>query len=75
MAAWLCGKMMLISSLMVVMLCGAELPTAPSHDPQMPSAPKFSHTGVLYDETSVDEPGKSEDVQDDLMERFRKLNR
>lgn len=51
-----------------------DLPAAPSHDPELPSAPKFSHTGVVYDETSVDED-KSDAVQDDLLERFKRLNR
>lgn len=52
--------------------CCAGLPAAPSHDPEMPSAPKFSHTGVVY-ETSIDEADKGDQVQDDLLERFKRL--
>eukprot|EP00892_Ulva_mutabilis_P010810 jgi/Ulvmu1/8100/UM004_0339.1 len=47
----------------------ADLPPAPSHDPNMPSAPRFSHAGAVYD------PEQSEEgsVHDDLMERFKRL--
>jgi hypothetical protein len=52
---------------------GADLPAAPTHDPEMPAVPKISHTGVVYDEEPQGETQDESSVNEDLLERMRRL--